>query len=134
MKKIKLLFIALIVLMVVSCMDNTGPHIKYQNSPTYITAKSIPAAGKVGETLNIIATAEAYSDCWNSLQLNFKSSSDFEYHLYATGNYESFGTCNETIMTRDSIIEFKPAKAGKYVVKTLRTPEKIETDTIFVTE
>lgn len=133
MKKIKLLFIAITVL-AASCGDPNGTHVKYSNSPVYITEKSIPATGKAGVTLNIIATAEAYSDCWNSLRLNFKKNTDFEYYLYGTGNYESFGTCNETIIARDSIIEFKPLMAGKYVVKTMRSPERIETDTIFVSE
>ena len=133
MKKIKLLFIAIVVI-AVSCIDPSGNHVIYSSSPAYITAKSIPAAGKVGETLNIIATAEAYSDCWSNLMLNFKESETLEYHLYATGNYESYGTCNATIITRDSIIEFKPLTAGKYVVKTMRSPQWIETDTIFVSE
>ena len=107
-------------------------HIVYSNAIGYITSFSIPATGKVGETLSISAVGEAYSDCWKDLRVSLDKTTDKKYVLMALGYYESYGTCNTETISRDTTIYFKPEAAGKYVISVFKSQDEMVNDTIVV--
>jgi hypothetical protein len=131
MKKITLLFV-LVLISVAGCEPN-GSHTVYTNALANITSKSIPKTGKVGQNISITAHGEADSDCWSNLKINLDASVAFNYSLLATGYYESWGSCNATIVATDTIITFKPDAAGKYIIFTYMSPYVVTKDTIVVT-
>jgi|WetSurMetagenome_2_1015567.scaffolds.fasta_scaffold00059_12 hypothetical protein len=130
MKKIALLFV-LALISAAGC-EPGGSHTVYTNGLANITFKSIPKTGKVGQNISITAHGEAYSDCWSDLKINLDVSEAFNYNLLATGYYESWGSCNTTIIATDTIITFKPSAAGDYVIFTYMSPYVVTKDTIVV--
>jgi hypothetical protein len=133
MKSLKpLLFLGFVFLGACSLGTN---RIEYSNATAYITGFSIPATGKVGENLNISATGEAFSTCWQSIKVSFQRQADFNYNLVALGDYISYGgDCWDSEIAADTVITFKPETAGQYVVSVFTDPYTYVNDTIDVTE
>lgn len=82
--------------------------------------------------MEIKAKAQADNSCWNHLHFELKKTSDFEYSLQAKGTIESFGICDNVIVTKDTTITFQPKQKGTYLFHISRTPIEIVTDTMIV--
>lgn len=130
MKVVKLILLFAFVF-VGSCKMEPG-HVSYTNALVYITEMSIPKTGTAKQPLNISAIAKEYSDCWSGLRISLTKSTSFKYVLSGIGNYNSYGSCNNSEITVDSTIVFTPEEAGEYVIATWVSPYSVELDTIVV--
>jgi hypothetical protein len=133
MKSIRLLFVLFLV-SIASCKLDP-PYTVMSDVTLYITERSVPETGIVNQPVSISATGNAYNDCFSALKINLsQGSSSFNYILYANGNYESYGTCGEILITRDSVVSFTPKAVGNYIITTWTDPYHIDRDTVVVTQ
>lgn len=127
----KLFFFAILVCVVVSCKEPADRYVK-RFDPVEINAILVPDSAYSMEQIPIRAKAQAYNSCWRRLYFELKKTKDFEYSLKAFGVYESFGVCGEKIVTRDTVIYFRPQVKGTYLFHISRTPTEVDIDTLIV--
>lgn len=130
MKSLKIPILLVIVSLASCKMDPS--HTQYTNAGVYISDRIIPETGVVNQPIQITARAKEFSDCWSGLRVNLYETSAMNLTLTGTGNYNSYGYCNEEEVTEDSTITFIPKVAGKFVITTWITPVAYERDTIVV--
>jgi len=127
----RIVTISAVLISLLSACD-PGNSLIYSNIPLNIDTRTIPEAGVVNQPLYIMAHCTAPNGCWNNLHFSFNKLEDFKYELVALGNFESYGSCPDVLLTADTTITFTPASAGKYVVVSWITPYSSENDTIYV--
>lgn len=131
MKTLKL-FLVIVFISLGSCKLDP-PYSRASGVALYITTRYVPKTGIVNQPVNITASGAAYSDCWSGLKIYLtEGTTEFNYTLITLGNFESYGTCNETLITIDSTLTFTPKKVGKYIVTTWVDPATSERDTVVV--
>lgn len=127
----KLFFFAILVGVVVSCKEPGDRYVK-RFDPVEINAIQMPDSAISMDYIHIRAKAQAYNSCWRKLYFELKKTKDFEYSIKAFGVYESFGVCSDKIVSRDTVIYFRPQVKGTYLFHISRTPTEVDTDTLMV--
>ncbi|HET6557759.1 MAG TPA: hypothetical protein VFG54_10630 [Prolixibacteraceae bacterium] len=127
----KLFVFAILVCMVVSCKEPADRYVK-RFDPVEINRIQMPDSAYSMDYIQIRAKAQAYNSCWRKLYFELKKTKDFEYSVKAFGVYESFGVCGDIIVTRDTVINFRPQEKGTYLFHISRTPTEVDIDTLVV--
>jgi hypothetical protein len=134
MKTLKLLLLLMIFILPACKLD--PPYVRYENMVISIDELTVPETGSVSVPLNIYANATVYNSCWSDISFVFKkdsdSGNDFEYFLYATADFESYGQCPELTISADTLITLTPATEGDYVITVRTSSSTYERDTIVV--
>jgi hypothetical protein len=121
----------ILILLVTACSLQNENYVNITEAVPIINIE-IPDSAKTLELVYINATAQETNGCWSNLHFNLEKKGEFEYYLSAIGNYESYGTCADVIVSKDTTFEFIPSKAGSYLFRVFRSKQFVETDTIFV--
>lgn len=129
----KIIVFLLLVCLIVSCKD-PGDHYVKRFDRVNISKTSIPDTAINQKYLQIRAMAQADNGCWSNLYFELKKTKDFEYTLKAYGTFESFGTCSDRVVTRDTVINFLPRQTGTYRFLMSTQSGKTEKDSIVVIE
>lgn len=127
----KLFLFAILVCVVGSCKEPGDRYVK-RFDPVEINRIQMPDTAYSMESIQIRAKAQAYNSCWRKLYFELKKTRDFEYSVKAFGVYESFGVCGDIIVSRDTVINFRPQVKGTYLFHISRTPTEVDIDTLIV--
>jgi len=115
-----------------SCKDPADSYVK-KFDLVAIPNIDIPDSVNLS-SIYLRAKAQADNGCWNNLYFELRKTKDFEYTLKAYGTFESFGKCPDGIVTKDTVIYFKPTQLGTYIISTSTKPDEIVIDTMVVVE
>lgn len=127
----KVILFAFLIFMTISCQDKMDRYVvKYEMVD--INKTLIPDTTVNLDILEIKAKAQADNGCWSNLYFELKKTSEFEYSLKAYGKYESFGACDDVIITKDTTIRFQPMQKGTYLFHISRIPGETVTHTMIV--
>ena len=98
-----------------------------------ITEFSIPdSAISLADTIEIQATAKVNNGCWKDLHFIFSELNDTTYGLKAYGTYESYGTCPDKEVSKDTSLDFSPVQKGNNLFFVTRNPYQYTVDTLIV--
>lgn len=122
----------LFLVLAVSCKPFKDEYYVRMTSQCDIIHVQLPDTISVSDTARISAVAQANSSCWSNLGFELIKSDDFDYYLQAYGIYESYGSCQDAVVTGDTTIKWKPGQAGLYKLHIFKTPVETITDTIIV--
>ena len=123
-----------IVLLVAMTMCDMGNETYIKRTDIVpITEFSIPdSAISVVDTIEIQATAKAHNGCWKDLRFIFSELNDTAYGLKAYGTYESYGTCPDVEVTKDTTFDFSPVQEGNNLFFVTRNSYQYTIDTLVV--
>lgn len=127
----KIILLVLLVGVSISCTDVTDRYVKKMEM-VGIPEILIPDETVQLNDIQIIAKAQANNGCWSNLYFEWKKTKEFEYSLKAYGTYESFGMCPEMLVTKDTVIDFKPTETGTYRFHISRKPHEVDVHTLVV--
>jgi len=134
MKKLQLLFLALLILAMVSCKldgENYSRYYEFVNIDETIMQDS----ATVGDTVGIFVRAGAPNGCWSDLVINYYPFNDTIYLINSVGFYESYdGICPEIYVTKDSTFKFIADSAGTFIFASQSRTKPAKFDTLVVVD
>lgn len=125
----KVIVFAILVCLTLSC---TKERYVKKFEMVDISKTLIPDTTLILDYMQIRAKAQADNSCWKNLYFEFKKEKEFEYSLTAYGTYESFGVCDDVIVSQDTVINFQPTEKGTYLFHITHVPDQTTTDTMIV--
>lgn len=97
-----------------------------------ISEIDIPDTSVNLQNIQIRAKAMETNGCWNNLRFKLSEINNFEYEIKALGTFESYGDCQDIIVYKDTLIDFRPSLKGAYIFHIIKSTTKIESDTMIV--
>jgi hypothetical protein len=97
-----------------------------------ISQATIPSTAAVNENVQMFLRAEAPNGCYKNLEINMTQLDPRHFSVDALAYYQSSGVCPETIVSADTIINFKPTLTGEYYFQINDYPYVITRDTLVV--
>ena len=130
MKTIGLFLLALVA---VSCwkLEDSGNYI-LTSGRVEITQVDIPETATINQFTEIKARAEESNSCWSNLNFTLTQNNSFDYTLEAFGLFESYGSCENIIVTGDTTIAFKPTQTGTYKFHVTKSETETAIDSMIV--
>jgi len=130
MKK-NIFLIILPIFLIISCsQSNFTNTITKKTDILPVLLVSMSDSVKVGQPVSITLRAVGYSSCWKNLRQSMRQPTDNHILFTAKGDFESYGSCNDILIEKDSIFNFTLPKAGKYYIQLNESPLKVKTDSI----
>ena len=127
----KVILFTILICMTISCTYVADRYVK-KFEMVDISKRLIPDTTVNLDFMEIKAKAQADNGCWSNLKFELKKTNEFEYSLKAYGTFESFGICNDVIVTTDTAIIFQPKQKGTYLFYISRMPNLTDIDTMIV--
>lgn len=123
-----LLLSTVVICFAVSCTDTEiGSRV-----PINISNIEIPQEGQVNTIVEIKATAQASNGCYEDLKIIFNKIDSAHFLLKATGLFQTNGVCPLVIISKDTTIDFKSLRTGKYYFQINEYPFPVLFDTLEV--
>lgn len=120
------------IIMTVSCDLDEGENYIKREDIVPITNFSMPDSAAVNDTVELNATASVGNGCWKNLRFTFEERSDTTNVLRAFGTFESYGSCPDVIVSKDTIINFSPENTGPHYFYVIRNSYQYSLDTLMV--
>ncbi len=128
----KLLLYALFILLVfVACSEGDDYYVR-RTDRVNIVEFTTPDTTLVTDTIDLYAKAQMDNGCWRDLFFVFNELSDSAAYLSAYGTFESYGSCPDIKVTKDTLIEFSPSREGIYIFYIARNYYQLIQDTLIV--
>jgi hypothetical protein len=127
----RLFYLFLMLVLATSCLTDDDFYVK-RTDRVAITTFSMPDTSSVADTIQIRATATANNGCWKELFFVYSEKADTLHAIAAYGTFESTGSCPQDTVRKDTVIDFKPPRAGDYYFYIVRDPFTAEYDTLVV--
>lgn len=121
----------LLLYSVTGCAPETEYHVK-RTEMLPITEYNLPDTVMVADTIMFQAHTEAPNECYKELFFEFGEINDTVHTLAAYGLFESFGTCPQALVTKDTTIQLIPERKGKYMFYIGETAFRTVVDSVFV--
>jgi len=126
-------FLSILLLIATTMCDTENETYIKRTDIVPITEFSISdSAISIADTIEIQATAKVNNGCWKNLHFIFSALNDTAYGLRAYGTYESYGTCPEEEVSKDTTFDFSPVQEGYNLFFVTRNPYQYTVDTLVV--
>jgi hypothetical protein len=126
-----LLLITLLLIVATSCLESDGFHTK-RTDVVNITEFYVQDSMVLGDTIQVTATAQENNGCWRDFFFEYNVENDSVLSLAAFGTFESYGNCPSEVVSKDTVIDFKPDSIGIYYFYVARNAYEYTIDTLVV--